>query len=414
MFSRKLISLAEYIFVFLVIISMRSVFVHIIDGQVNDRLIKLLILACVSLILFFNFKKIKFELSLIIGICIYYLGAMLLLLYNSFVVTDGLLAFIFNVLLLLPFFIVLCRVYYLNNDVMRLCSKYTNLIVIISLVSLFFWLFGSVLDLIKPNVELISTWMDENGKAINGYYYVYFETQRISLLGFDGWRNTSIFVEGPMYNIMLLISLAQVTFLDKKIISLKSIIILVSIFSILSTTGIFIAFFILFYKIYLCNALTKERVLFFIFLTPFLLYYAFMFLYDLALDKSESVSALMRWDDIYAGFMAWVSDPILGSGYTHLEAIFPYMNMSFRPNTGYSNGIFSSLVQGGVVLFLLYFLPLFVLLFNKNSSRDLRFTIFLWLILLFSTIVDNTPLFLFISAIAYALSLGKIRKGKLI
>lgn len=402
--SRKIISLLEYILVFLIIISMRSVFIHVSNGQANDRLIKLVILLVVILLLSFNLKKIRFTKTFIFGFTVYYISSVVLFLYNSFIINDGLLAFIFNLLLLLPCFIVLCWVYYLNNSLIELFSKYTNIIIIISLIALCFWVFGSFLHIIQPNVNLLSTWADEQGRVINGYYYLYFETQKISLLGFEGWRNTAIFVEGPMYNILLLIAFAQILLIENKKVFIKSTIIFFSILSILSTTGIFLAFFMIFYKFYLHHKLTKKKLLLSLSLAPFLLYASFIFLYNLALDKSQSGSALMRWDDIYAGFMAWSSSPILGNGYTHLEAIFPYMNMSFRPNTGYSNGILSSLVQGGGILFMLYFAPFLVLLFSRNQSRDLKFSIVLWMILLFSTIVDNTPLFLFISGLAYAVS----------
>ena len=85
--------------------------------------------------------------------------------------------------------------------------------------------------------------------------------------------------------------------------------------------------------------------------------------------------------------------------------IFKYMNMSIRPNTGYSNGILSTLVQGGITLFLIYFLP-FILLFIKKG-RDMKFVIIMWFVIMFSTIIDNTPLFLFLCALSYSVCFAK-------
>ena len=286
--------------------------------------------------------------------------------------------------------------------------RYSDVVTIVATISLFFWFFGSVLDIIEPNVSLIYTWADQDGIEINGYYYLYFETQKINLLGFEGWRNTSIFVEGPMFNIVLLVALVNLLFLDqrsKKSINIKALIILISIFSVLSTTGIFLSIFILLYKFYFRNKLTRKRILLLLSLSPVLLYATILFLYNLALDKAQTGSASMRVDDIYAGIMAWLDSPIVGNGHTHLEGVFKYMNMSIRPNTGYSNGILSTLVQGGMTLFLIYFLP-FILLFIKKR-KDMKFIIIMWFVIMFSTIIDNTPLFLFLCALSYSVCFTK-------
>ena len=401
-------TILEYLFFLFLLISTRSIFVHLLNESSNDRIIKSFILFISLLILLFNIKSVKIEKNSSLGIISYYLVAISLLFYNIFIIREGILAFIFNLILLLPVFGMLCRIYYLNNRLLGFLHKYSDVVTIIAAISLFFWGFGSILGIIEPNISLSYTWVDQDGIEINGYYYLYFETQRINLLGFEGWRNTSIFVEGPMFNIVLLVALVNLLFLDKrskKSINIKSLIILISIFSVLSTTGIFLSIFILLYKFYFRNRLTRKRILFLLSLTPVLLYAAILFLYNLALDKAQTGSASMRVDDIYAGIMAWLDSPIVGNGYTHLEAIFKYMNMSIRPNTGYSNGILSTLVQGGMTLFFIYFLP-FILLFIKKG-RDMKFIIIMWFIIMFSTIIDNTPLFLFLCALSYSVCFTK-------
>ena len=408
MMSRKLSSFLEYVFFLLIVISTRSVFIHLLDESSNDRIVKILILTVSLFILSLNFNSLKLEKKSLLGIVLYYMVSGALFFYNILIIKEGILAFIFNIILLLPIFWMLCRIYYLNNKLLGFLHRYSDVVTIVATISLFFWFFGSVLDIIEPNVSLIYTWADQDGIEINGYYYLYFETQRINLLGFEGWRNTSIFVEGPMFNIVLLVALVNLLFLDqrsKKSINIKAMIILVSIFSVLSTTGIFLSIFILLYKFYFRNKLTRKRMLFLLSLSPVLLYVAVLFLYNLALDKAQTGSASVRIDDIYAGIIAWLDSPIVGNGYTHLEAIFKYMNMSIRPNTGYSNGILSTLVQGGITLFLIYFLP-FILLFIKKG-RDIKFVIIMWFVIMFSTIIDNTPLFLFLCALSYSVCFAK-------
>ena len=408
MMSRKLSSFLEYVFFLLIVISTRSVFIHLLDESHNDRIVKILILTVSLFILLLNLNSLRLEKKSFLGIILYYIASGALFFYNIFIIKEGILAFIFNIILLLPIFWIVCRVFYLNNRLVYLLHKYSDIVFIIASISLFFWLAGSLLDIIEPNTYLTSIWANEDGRLINGYYYLYFETQRINLLGFEGWRNTSIFVEGPMFNIVLLVALVNLLFLDKrskKSINIKALIILISIFSVLSTTGIFLSIFILLYKFYFRNKLTRKRIFLLLSLSPLLLYVAILFLYNLALDKAQTGSASMRVDDIYAGIMAWLDSPIAGNGYTHLEAIFKYMNMSIRPNTGYSNGILSTLVQGGITLFLIYFLP-FILLFIKKG-RDMKFVIIMWFVIMFSTIIDNTPLFLFLCALSYSVCFTK-------
>ena len=408
MMSRKLSSFLEYLFFLLIVISTRSIFIHLLDGAHNDRIVKILILIVSMFILLLNINSLRLEKKSLLGIVLYYIVSGALLFYNVLIIKDGILAFIFNIILLLPIFWIVCRVFYLNNRLVYLLHKYSDIVFIIASISLFFWLAGSLLDIIEPNSYLTSIWADEDGRLINGYYYLYFETQKINLLGFEGWRNTSIFVEGPIFNIVLLVAFVNLLFLDKrskKSINIKALIILVSIFSVLSTTGIFLSIFILLYKFYFRNKLTRKRILLLLSLSPVLLYATILFLYNLALDKAQTGSASMRVDDIHAGIIAWLDSPIVGNGYTHLEAIFKYMNMSIRPNTGYSNGILSTLVQGGITLFLIYFLP-FILLFIKKG-RDMKFVIIMWFVIMFSTIIDNTPLFLFLCALSYSVCFAK-------
>ena len=408
MISRKLSSFLEYVFFLLIVISTRSVFIHLLDESSNDRIVKILILTVSLFILSLNFNSLKLEKKSLLGIVLYYMVSGALFFYNILIIKEGILAFIFNIILLLPIFWMLCRIYYLNNKLLGFLHRYSDVVTIVATISLFFWFFGSVLDIIEPNVSLIYTWADQDGIEINGYYYLYFETQKINLLGFEGWRNTSIFVEGPMFNIVLLVALVNLLFLDqrsKKSINIKALIILISIFSVLSTTGIFLSIFILLYKFYFRNKLTRKRILLLLSLSPVLLYATILFLYNLALDKAQTGSASMRVDDIYAGIMAWLDSPIVGNGYTHLEGVFKYMNMSIRPNTGYSNGILSTLVQGGMTLFLIYFLP-FILLFIKKR-KDMKFIIIMWFVIMFSTIIDNTPLFLFLCALSYSVCFTK-------
>ncbi|HFI0353987.1 TPA: O-antigen ligase family protein, partial [Streptococcus suis] len=343
------------------------------------------------------------ENNVFVSLILYYFLTFLLFAYNLFNIEDGIKSFIFDLLILLPLFIILFRSYYLENRLESLFSKYSDIVILIASISIFFWLLGSIFHILVPNVTVLSTWADIRGRPTNGYFFLYFETQRIDLLGFTGWRNTAIFTEGPMYNIILVLAYIQMLFFEKRRRLLREIVILLAMISTLSTTGFFAVAFIHIYKIYFKGKITRKKMLFLITLSPIFLISLIFFLYRVATEKLQTGSSAMRLDDVIAGFMAWKDSLLVGYGYTHLESIFPYMNMSFRVNTGYSNGIMSILVQGGIILFILYFLPMIFILFSKDFSRDIKFLIIIWIFLIFNTIIDTTPLFLFITSLGYVI-----------
>ncbi|HFI0832743.1 TPA: O-antigen ligase family protein [Streptococcus suis] len=405
---KKINSIFEYTFLALLVLSMRTVFVHLLTNRLDISLIKILIVVNVLFLLVFGFRKLTIEKNILVSLAIYYSLAILLFGYNLSIIEDGIKSFVFDLFILLPLFILLLRGYYIENRLENLLSKYTDIVFFIAVISLFFWLLGSIFQILLPNVTVLSTWADIKGRPTNGYSYLYFETQRINLLGFTGWRNTAIFTEGPMYNIILVLAYIQILFLEKRRRLLRELIILFAIISTLSTTGFFAVALVHIYKIYFKGKLTSKKILFLITLSPIFLISIVFFLYSLATEKLQTGSSAMRLDDVSAGFMAWKNNLLMGNGYTHLEAIFPYMNMSFRFNTGYSNGIMSILVQGGIILFIIYFLPMIFIFFSKYFSRDIKFLIILWLFLIFNTIIDTTPLFLFITSLGYVICFMKM------
>ena len=146
--SRKLSSFLEYLFFLLIVISTRSIFIHLLDGAHNDRIVKILILIVSMFILLLNINSLRLEKKSLLGIVLYYIVSGALLFYNVLIIKDGILAFIFNIILLLPIFWIVCRVFYLNNRLVYLLHKYSDIVFIIASISLFFWLAGSLLDII--------------------------------------------------------------------------------------------------------------------------------------------------------------------------------------------------------------------------------------------------------------------------
>ena len=124
-------------------------------------------------------------------------------------------------------------------------------------------------------------------------------------------------------------------------------------------------------------------------------------------EKSDSASASIRYDDYVAGFLAWKDHFIFGSGLSSgIRAIESYMDTTIRSNLGYSNSFFVILAQGGIILGVLYFYPVVSVLLKRFSSNS-KMLALLFIILIFTAIFTDTPLFILFVGIFYALILNR-------
>lgn len=88
-----------------------------------------------------------------------------------------------------------------------LMDKYLNLMILIASVSIAFWLFGSLLHIIKPSGTIRFEW--DITRSARHYHYLYFEPfwqQSVYVFGKIIPRNCSIFTEAPMCGFALNLS----------------------------------------------------------------------------------------------------------------------------------------------------------------------------------------------------------------
>lgn len=87
--------------------------------------------------------------------------------------------------------------------------RFCNVVVVIAATSLFFWLFGSVLHLIKPTGYVVSDWFEwRHDYQTATYFHLYYEPQPFNFLGIQGIRNCAVFNEAPMFAFPLSVSFA--------------------------------------------------------------------------------------------------------------------------------------------------------------------------------------------------------------
>lgn len=285
----------------------------------------------------------------------------------------------------------------------ELFRKVVNVMVVISCISLFFWIFGSTFKMITPTGVALFEWGAVN--EVSSYFNIYFETQYVDWLGIDlFWRNTAIFVEGPMMSLTLIIAITLIYYFDDiwYIATWKKFILAFAIITSFSVTGYFILWGFVVLKLYRSK---KYRAIMIVILIPLSLY-AIQIMMDM---KQSTGSYSLREDDYYVGFITWLQNPIFGWGFNNWEAL--QANMKGRANDGFSNSIFSVLTQGGILMGLMYFIPILIGITSKEFKR---FVVCIVYAILFISIIFQTAyinFFLFCLMIPYFIPSPQKNKG---
>ena len=232
-----------------------------------------------------------------------------------------------------------------------------QIIIVISIVSLSFWLVGSILGIIQPSGVEYTIWSSTDGSEvpINTYYHLYFETQYQRFFDTMFVRNSAIFTEAPMSSFMFCFAFLVELFKKKQYNLKVCILLLVSIVTCISTTGYVVAIIAIFMKYIITNS-GKNTVSSVIKLTiaPLVLIAIVLVMEYVLESKLQTTSGSLRMDDFVAGFKAWMLHPIMGNGYGNSNS-YVYMMSTFRiDRKGFSNSLMQILAYGGLYLFAPY------------------------------------------------------------
>lgn len=301
----------------------------------------------------------------------YYICEMIVLLLSTSRETSF--SFIGKFLIIFPAMVLLLMLHAEIGDWDRLLRKFANIVAILAGVSLFFWILGSQLRLLKPTNYIYAEWGGNYNYPM--WFGVYTERQYEIFSTTHIMRNQGIFNEGPMYNFVLIVALAYEVFLrnnlcdrlddytsltyvkkpwrmrNRKNITMRIILLSLTVLSTLTTTGMILLIMIAVIN-YMLNT-PRDRIM--KVMKPMLavilglvgLYLAI----QIFMQKSTSLSWISRADDLRIGFLTFLSSPLWGTGYQLLEGIG-------GKRTGYSNSIMAILAQGGIFLGLVYLIPM--------------------------------------------------------
>lgn len=390
----------NYILVFLIILDCRSVYVHMLGVDIGNIIIIAIVILISLLILYYN--NGKFRLKLLMFIFSYYVYISIL---YFLIVNQNKISFISKYMIIFPLLII--YFFEIRKDgIIELFKKYSNVIVIISIISLFFYIFGSLLNIINPTGKVTIEW--GNIKSINTYFFMHFDIQIDKIFSIRLIRNTAIFTEAPMYALHLLIALFATLFYYKKINKFKISIILISIATSLSTSAILLGTFLVILRYITKLKKSNIKILF----IPFILCVGCYFAVNIFMDKTTTSSYSIRIDDIRAVLYAIKDKYILGTGFMNNDSALEYMSAFRSYNTGLSSAFLIVLLNGGIYFSSFYLLPLTIAFIKsiKIKARNVSLFIIMKFIFYFIFAYQYTILALFLCAYDIFFILSKDNK----
>lgn len=363
-----------YCFAFAMLLECNSV--YIINSQFFNQIILLVSFVCL-LILLIKGKKIYKLRSLTPFYLLLYVLWALVLYFNG----TGDRTFILKFFGILPL-LVIYLAYGGLSRFKEILRTVVNIMLSISGVSLFFYLFGTVLNVIPFTETIYSDWA---GTYFPTWYNIYFEAQP--------FRNCGIYPEAPMYNYCLVVALLSEYFLFERN-KWKIIVFVAAILTSTSTTGVFALLGLVLihilsrlYEGSLSPLKTALTLLSIVVIFVIVLYVG----NDVFEMKSQTESYADRAVHIKKALKVFNQNIFLGSGYG--------MN-----GVGSSNSLFIILADGGIWMTLFFGFALLYWPFLQLLKRNYRFVgmYFIYFCTFSITIVLYTNISLFM--LAYPLS----------
>jgi hypothetical protein len=242
-------------------------------------------------------------------------------------------------------------------------DKIADIIFYYSIFSILTYLIFTIFQLVQPT-EIIIPFM--NNIPYSSYYDIYFHSNVVMINGAKFYRNGGIFVEPGTFSVYLTYALFMFLFFKNKLEKKKIVVLLLSIFLTLSTTGIMLSIIAISGKLVLTKSTSHRVNVLKRILIPVVAILSFIVISSLIIDKITtygSVSYSVRMDDFNIALNLFKEKPLFGWGYNNYEPVVAMQNSVFRSGDvgGASNGIMNILYQGGIFLCIYYIVPLILL-----------------------------------------------------
>lgn len=335
---------------------------------------------------FFDISK-----NILIGFIIYIFGAIIILI-NSHFTTNS----VFMLAIAFPICIWLTYLLLIDNLITKFVNIFVNIMAIVAIISMIFWLFGSILQKLHPTSVVYSGWSSE---YVNSFYGIYFQPQGadINLLGLlhISARNSAIFFEAPLATFLFGFSLLVNEFIETK--KIYRLIFLLAIITTFDTTSIIVLLLYILY--YVRNIKYMNRV--FLILIETILSAVVIILISIVLQNKaiDGGSFQDRSYHMIKELQAFTASPIYGKGFD----VF---------TKGSSNSICAVAADGGILLWLMYYFPLLKII--GKISRDKRILLIIFIIMFSITVIQYTYLMYIIVSFAWMILLDPSKNNLLV
>lgn len=384
-------SFMAYVIAFFIVIS------HSFYAYTTQRLLVNTIYVLLSILPFIyllGINKKCYKKEDIIRVCVYYIILIPFFLFN--VDVNKYSSFIFRYLIFVPlmifFFIEMSK----TNRILFLYNAIEEIVLLISIISMFFWLFGTTLHIISPTGQ---TWVVWGNDYRSLYYGMYIEVP-VRWLDTSLYRNVGIFCEAPAFALFLSISFSYELLVREKISIFRTIVLIITMLSTGSTTALVTIVYCVTADLW--NKFHKKKSSALIMKLGVIIIgtVSLIFIVMFSLNPAKLASVSLRKQDYITGFIAWIRSPIFGYG---------YMISSDVVNSGYSNSITQILIGGGLWLMSIYVFSLYESFAFFSNERKMRWWVILMCFLFSVSVIGYA--YIALTFISLGIALFLISKG---
>ncbi|MDE6035223.1 MAG: hypothetical protein K2G36_04855 [Ruminococcus sp.] len=308
----------------------------------------------------------------------------------------------------------------------KIWNLYTDVVVCICIMSLIFYVFGSILHIIKPTGVFVFSWGDNVGMRCSSYFNIYFEPQRLDFFGFKNIvRNSAFFPEATMFSFVISIALGHELLVNPAPDKRKCIILTVTALSTTATLGMMTAVMVYVFR-YIARIMGEKKISLknigiLCLAGAGILLVKKILDYKTTTDRGEG-SMEVRMDHVVACLKAFSHNPAFGVGYNNLNGVLRYAQYK----QGISVGLLYTVACGGIVMLIVYMYPLmyYTITNYRHKNYNHMFYGILIFILIFVNAITNTTIILLMIGYMTAymcrsstvpekmLSMLKIRSGR--
>ncbi len=304
--------------------------------------------------------------------------------------------------------LILCVLFFgTEENVEDFWKRFVNAVAVISVISLVFYISGSILKILKPTGITTYTWTWNI--RCNNWYNLYYESYygRISTLPFLSRKNTGMYTEPPMFMVFVCTALSAELSFIKKPRKTMLLVLSLTLGTIMSTTGyicliLFIGLFIMLSGKGKVIKILKMLIL------PVIIMLVYVFVSKLYMEKinteAGNESGSIRINHMITAFQIWLRNPLFGIGYGQTEAFIEASDNSFGSSIGLPLFFAFSGAWMGLLLLIPYTLA--VIKSIHNNRRHLYF-LFGMFFVLFLTAVNYLPIMICFMAMVLSGRLGK-------